>query len=109
MDPPNQHAFDAHMGLLISQTLAGRHVTVRLYGEIVDIVWKAGRAESALALALLWNKLVARRGCALICGYSMGHFYRRTEQMQRICDQHTHVLSSDARIVPFNSTRARTA
>ena len=109
MDPPNQHAFDAHLGLLISQTLAGRHVTVRLYGEIVDILWKAGRAESALALELLWNKLVARRGCALICGYSMGHFYKRTEQMQRICDQHTHVLSSDARIVPFNSTRARTA
>jgi hypothetical protein len=41
---------------------------------------------------MLWNQLAASQSFALLCGYSMGHFYKDAAQ-QTICAQHTHIIS----------------
>jgi MEDS: MEthanogen/methylotroph, DcmR Sensory domain len=105
---PSAELFEQHIGALIEQARAGRaRSIVRAYGEMVDILWKDGRFDAALALELMWNKLALTHRFALLCGYSMGHFYKRSEQMQQVCDQHTHVVPSDSKVLPFKRRRAR--
>jgi hypothetical protein len=53
-----------------------KDVTIRAYGEMVDVLWKAGQDEAAIRVELLWNKLAASDDFDLLCGYSMGTFYK---------------------------------
>ena len=49
--------------------------TVRAYGEMVDVLWKAGKTLAAARLEILWNSLRTTHRFALLCGYAMGNFY----------------------------------
>jgi hypothetical protein len=105
-DSPDATAFDTHVGRVFEQVLEGRPATIlRAYGEMVDVLWKQGRTEAAIELELLWNKLAARFGFALLCGYSMGNFYKQAALFQEVCRQHTHVLNSDTNVVVLDRTR----
>ena len=101
-DEPNAALFERNVGSLIEQILGGRTKTVvRAYGEMVDVLWKQGRAEAAIKLEMLWNKLALKYGFALLCGYAMGNFYKQSKLMERVCEQHSHVLPHDSHVVPF--------
>jgi hypothetical protein len=108
---PNPGKFEHHVGGLIRDTLGGRKTTiVRAYGEMVDVLWKQGREDAAIRLEILWNKLATTYGFALLCGYSMGNFYKQAERFQEVCSQHTHVLDSEPNVVVFDQKkRARIA
>ena len=100
-DAPDAELFEKNVGVVIKQALDGRGGTVaRAYGEMVDVLWKQGRSEAALAVEILWNKLIVRHGFALLCGYSMGNFYKQPAQLERVSSHHTHVVNSD-NVVPF--------
>jgi diguanylate cyclase (GGDEF)-like protein len=43
---------------------------VHAYGEMVDILWRAGNVAAALRLEDLWNDLQARLGFELLCAYA---------------------------------------
>ena len=104
-DQPDPELFEKSVGVVIRQALAGRGRTVaRAYGEMVDVLWKEGRSEAALALEILWNRSVVRHGFALLCGYSMGNFYKQPKQLELVRDHHTHVLGAD-KVVPFHPKR----
>ena len=45
------------------------------------MLWKEGRTEGAIKLEMLWNKLATRYGFALLCGYSMGNFYKEADRL----------------------------
>jgi hypothetical protein len=96
-DMPDAHAFERSVGALVGDLLKGRpkRTLVRAYGEMVDVLWKDGREEAAVRLEILWNRLVTRYESALLCGYSMGHFYKQTDLFEEICRQHTHVVPPD--------------
>jgi hypothetical protein len=104
---PDAEAFERHVGGVIEKILNGRSRTVvRAYGEMVDVLWKEGRTEAAIKLEILWNKLATTYQFALLCGYSMGNFYKQAEQFQEVCRQHTHVLDTDTNVVVFDAKRA---
>ena len=92
---PDPGRFDSSVGTLIAKVLEGREdgVLIRAYGEMVDVLWKAGKPDAAIRLEMLWNKLAQRYGFALLCGYSMGHFYKETKGFEDICRAHTHVVA----------------
>ncbi len=78
---------------LIERACRGRKdCVIRAYGEMVDVLWKAGHTVAAVRLETLWNQLAQSHAFALLCGYSMGHFYKDAAH-QEICDLHTHVSS----------------
>ena len=60
---------------------------------MVDVLWKEGKPEAAIRLEMLWNKLAQQHGFALLCGYSMGNFYKETKGFEAICREHTHVVA----------------
>lgn len=109
-DVPNPDLFEQNVGSVVKQVLDGRGRTiVRAYGEMVDVLWKQGRAEAAIQLEILWNKLAMKHSFALLCGYAMGNFYKQTQQLEDIRSHHTHVVGPD-NLVPFDPSRlARSA
>lgn len=43
---------------------------VRVYGEMVDLLWQRGNVQAAHDLEMLWNSIGAGRDFPLFCGYS---------------------------------------
>lgn len=90
---PNPTAFATTVGEVLQRARGARpNKTVRAYGEMVDWLWKHDAPDDAIRLELLWNDLANRYPFSLLCGYSMGNFYKQGS-FERICEQHTHVVS----------------
>ncbi|MDX6688922.1 MAG: hypothetical protein QOG15_379 [Solirubrobacteraceae bacterium] len=65
-----------------------RHV--RVYGEMVALLWAEGDVTSTIALEDLWNHLVAEHGFALFCGYPISGFDVQSRTVfEHICGQHS--------------------
>jgi hypothetical protein len=91
---PDAALFRAAMIPIIERACRGRtDCVVRAYGEMVDVLWKAGQTVAATKLEMLWNELARTHDFSLLCGYAMGNFYKDA-QIEEICDQHTHVVSA---------------
>ena len=100
-------AFESVMGAVLDGAVRGRTlVVVRAFGEMVDVLWKQGRHDAAIRLEILWNALATRYNFALLCGYSMGHFFTQTGLFEEVCRQHSHVMPPDAKVGarPINGT-----
>ena len=108
-DSPCPNAFESSVGSLIGDVMTKRskHTLIRAYGEMVDVLWKDGKSDAAIRLEILWNRLANRHGFALLCGYSMGNFYKQAERFQEVCRQHTHVLPSDENVIVFDKKKRR--
>jgi len=99
---PNSRLFQQVMIPVIEKACNGRRDrVVRLYGEMVDVLWKAGETVAATRLETLWNQLAQTHAFSLLCGYSMGNFYKDAAQ-EEIRMHHSHVLSDDGIATPFN-------
>lgn len=71
----------------------GQGRVVRAFGEMVDLLWKDGLTAASVRLETLWNQLANTHDFKLLCGYSMGNFYKDAAQ-DAIVRTHTHVVSS---------------
>ena len=92
---PEAEAFKNSMCEVIKTACRGRpNCTVRIYGQMVDVLWKNGQQEAAIRLEILWNQLANTQAFSLLCGYAMGHFYKDAN-FQEVCRHHTHVVSAD--------------
>ena len=69
---------------------------IRIYGQMVDILWQEGKRDLAIRLEVLWNQLANTQRFSLLCGYAIGPFYKDA-QVRDVCAQHTHVISADGR------------
>lgn len=68
----------------------GRWRTFRVFGEIVDLYWRAGRNDLALELEAFWNQLRASAPFPLLCGYELAH----GNSAGAICACHDSVVSA---------------
>jgi hypothetical protein len=99
---PNQDRFHAVMTEIIEKVHRGRQdCTVRAYGEMVDLLWQAGIHAAAIRLEMFWNQLANTHQFSLLCGYSMGSFYKDAAY-EDICGQHTHLVSVDGESARVN-------
>ena len=91
---PDGAAFERVIGGLVDE-LAARFpdTTVRVYGELVDILCERGQQDAAVALEELWNRLARTRSFVLLCGYRLDVFDRtsQVETLREVCKLHTHV------------------
>jgi hypothetical protein len=95
---PDAEAFKSSMCEVINRACRGRpDCTVRIYGEMVDVLWQDGQQEAAIRLETLWNQLANTEAFSLLCGYAMGHFYKDAN-FQEVCRHHTHVVSADGKL-----------
>jgi signal transduction histidine kinase len=89
---PDRTLFRGAIGPVIDAGKRGG-ARVRAYGEMVDVLWRAGNSQAALRLEELWNELAETHEFSLLCAYVMGNFYRASHKgdIERICDAHSHV------------------
>jgi len=93
---PNPSAFRRTVGGILTSVRRGReHCTIRAYGEMVDLLWKDGREAAAIRLETLWNQLGSTHDFGLLCGYSMGNFYKGAA-IDEIKSQHSHLGDDDS-------------
>jgi MEDS: MEthanogen/methylotroph, DcmR Sensory domain len=92
---PNQHKFRDAMCAAIRQVKrANEASTVRIFGQMVDVLWQDGEKDAAISLERLWNQLAHTEAFSLLCGYTMGNFYKDAH-FEDICREHSHLLSSE--------------
>lgn len=90
-------AFTTVMCNAIKSVCRGRvDCTVRIYGQMVDILWQDGQQDTAMRLEMLWNQLAQTQAFSLLCGYAMGHFYKDAH-VDDVCSHHTHVISANGK------------
>jgi PAS domain S-box-containing protein len=96
---PDWSLFRAHVGGLVRAVRAERKERpARAYGEMVDVLWKAGNRQAAIRLEEMWNELASLEDFSLVCGYSMAGFHSTEDAVdfQRICECHSHVAPTEA-------------
>jgi len=99
---PDAARFTDAMIPLIELACRGRtDCVIRAYGEMVDVLWQAGQTAAAIRLEMLWNQLAQTHLFALLCGYSMGHFYKDVGQHE-VRQQHTHLVSDSGQRVTLH-------
>jgi hypothetical protein len=75
--------------------------TIRAYGEMVNVLWKDGLTTAAIRLETLWNELAKSHDFKLLCGYSMGNFYKDAA-VGEITRQHSHLLADTGEAATIN-------
>jgi|GEM_PF-3971629 len=64
--------------------------TIRIYGEVVDVLVAKNHVKAALELEALWHAERDRQNFTLLCGYGMHHFadQNAAEDFDEICGCH---------------------
>jgi signal transduction histidine kinase len=83
--------------------------TVRVFGEMVDVLCRSGNVEGALELEEQWNELAQTYSFSLLCGYSMRTFESQshTECVASICGKHAHVIPTERYLEVAKSAQMR--
>jgi signal transduction histidine kinase len=94
-DSPDPERFASVIGGAVAACAqGGRGVPVRVYGEMVDLLWRDGNQAGALRLEEMWNQLAATHSFSLLCAYVLDGFYKQSEAaFHRVCGSHSHVLA----------------
>lgn len=71
---------------------------VRIFGEMVSLLWAEGKRDAAIRLEELWNDLGRRRSFSLLCAYPMTHFdgEEHTSAFAHICNAHSRVRPAES-------------
>ncbi|MEO8213296.1 MAG: MEDS domain-containing protein, partial [Myxococcales bacterium] len=85
-----QHVVGTVIGELRTSSANGQ---VRAYGEMVDLLWRAGAAGATLALERFWTELGEGDFFSLLCGYYIGAAdgqggHSPPPPIERMCDLH---------------------
>ncbi|HEX9041199.1 MAG TPA: MEDS domain-containing protein [Trebonia sp.] len=99
--------FEAVATALVGRAAAGGR-PVRIYAEMVALLWEEGDVGLAIELEDLWNKLGARLPFALLCGYpaSVLADQGNADPVRDVCQLHTAVADQRSFPAERNSVRA---
>lgn len=86
---PDRAAFLGVVATALDHVRAAGPRTIRLYGEMVDLLWEE-QLEAALELEELWNEVLADERLSLLCAYRIDEFDRHAHGVLR---QVTHCHS----------------
>jgi hypothetical protein len=99
---PHPQLFNHVAGSMLGE-LARMHPNrpIRAYGEMVDVLWQDGMSTAAIRLETLWNGLAKSHDFKLLCGYSMGNFYKDAV-VGEITRLHTHLIADTGEAATIN-------
>lgn len=89
---PDAEAFRATIGGLVDD-VQGDAARVRIYGEMVAVLWDEGNIAAALALEGFWNELASQRSFSLLCAYPHAVLDQASlAEVGRVCALHSDVM-----------------
>ena len=92
-DLPEWTAFHHAMGGAIAE-LRLQYPAVRVYGEMVDILWQRGEQQAAIRLEEFWNELGKLQTFSLLCAYGIDTLEAGSygAALDAVCRCHTHLI-----------------
>jgi hypothetical protein len=88
---PHTARFRAAVGAVLERlSMFGGESIVRGYGEMVDVLCRAGKYDAAIQLEGLWNELAKAHSFSLLCGYAVCSV-GSDKVYADVCAHHTHV------------------
>jgi hypothetical protein len=89
---PDGTAFRAVVTAALEHVRTGGFKTVRLYGEMVNLLWQ-DQLEAALLLEGLWNEILVDRRLSLLCAYRLDPLDADVQEVfRRIAQCHSELL-----------------
>lgn len=70
-DTPDAGAFRKVVGDVLASVSSRGYRHTRVYGELVNVLWRNGNPVAAVTLEELWNELAFEYRFSLFCGYEM--------------------------------------
>jgi len=101
---PDAELFDRVIGGAIADVMNGGARRLRAYGEMVDVLWRAGERRAAIRLEELWNGLLQRHRFRLFCAYSMANFYKEPADLESVLGTHTRVVFDEVHAANENGS-----
>ena len=94
---PEPARFEEVVGRLVERAGGGRR-RVRIFGEMVALLWADGNRDAAIRLEGLWNDLRRRRPFQLFCAYPIRHFGADAQAgpLGHVCAEHTRVIPAES-------------
>ena len=101
---PEPERFNEVFGGIIAQAAAGWH-GVRVFGEMVALLWAQEHYEAAVALEALWNQLRTVHAFALCCGYRITGIGGEAlaGPLSDVCAAHSYVIPAESYTALTNS------
>jgi hypothetical protein len=94
-DMPDPGVFEDAVGDIIGEARAGgRYKTVRLWGEMVDVLWERGDVTASMSLEDLFDDLGRRREFSIFCSFLMDNFNGdvQAHMLPRLGTNHSHLI-----------------
>ena len=90
---PDWKRFHQAIGGLIAE-LRLQYPAVRVYGEMVDVLWQRGQQEAAVRLEEFWNELAKLQTFSLFCAYQLDNRDSLSYggSFECVCKLHTHLI-----------------
>ncbi|MBK5308209.1 MAG: MEDS domain-containing protein [Frankiaceae bacterium] len=85
--------FFSHVGGLLERVArSGR--PVRVFGEMVALLWQEGNVTAAIEVERLWNRLARLQRFSLLCGYPASSLTCAADlaSVRSVCEVHSEVL-----------------
>lgn len=88
----------AHARTWTEQPCPPRGQPVRIFGEMVALLWDAGLAEAAVEVEVLWNELGRQHSFSLLCAYpaESASGERHLDALTEVCAAHVAVAGLPA-------------
>lgn len=72
---------------------------VRIFGEMVAVLWDEGNVTAAIALEALWNDLATGHDFSLYCAYAMASFASSSSDLaslRDVCNHHSGIVAPES-------------
>ncbi len=79
------------VGGFVRRRLTGRR-PLRVYGEVVALLWDEGDTEAAAELEQMWNRLRDRERFTLLCTYPTPRQPAQLQALRQVCGSHSSVV-----------------
>ena len=107
---PDAVLFRKAIGEIISRASLGRS-RVRIFGEMVALLWAEHKYDAAIRLERLWNDLGKTHPFLLFCAYSINGFNgdAHAASLVEVCTAHSRVIPAESyTALPSTDERLRT-
>ncbi len=96
----DENRFNDAVGGILSQVtmaLGKGDCRIAVFGELVALLWAEGKAQEAIRIEQLWNKMSEKHSFNLLCAYPMAGFgnEQHIEPFLKICREHSDVVPSE--------------
>lgn len=94
---PEPSRFAEVIGGIITRAAKDKR-RVRIFGEMVALLWTGGNQQAAIRLEELWNKLHETYSFMLFCAYPMNGVGGAAfaESFNHVCQTHSHVIPAES-------------